>query len=64
LAVDAKELQTILEMPGARVVDACLASLTGDRRDRIGDFFLDAARDDLLLHVSDHGVKDEDGRSG
>jgi len=63
-AVDAKGLREVLENPGigAFEVDACLDFARSAWWDRIGDFFLDASRDDLLLlYVTGHAVKDQDG---
>lgn len=62
---DAQGLREVLSDPriGSFDVSECLDA-PGERwRHRISDFFLDAARDDLLLlYISGHGVKDRNGK--
>jgi hypothetical protein len=64
-AVDVAGLRGVLADPqvGDFGVEECVEATAQTWRERVEEFFGDAARDEmLLLYISGHGVKDRDGR--
>lgn len=63
--IDAAGLKQVLSDPrrGDFAVTTSVDSTSQELQERIGDFFLDAGREELLLlYISGHGVKDKAGR--